>query len=173
MIWPSITSQTPNFDFVSSWVPRSELSNWLIGRQIVGTESTASVGNMASPSHSQSDDESQDHHSVNGVNQEDAIMSDSARHPHSDARTPEPRLDQGSVNANTPSTPGLLAPFDWSDFEARYEKALNDADETELEILREAETLSKVQCRVSSNVRAETKYSLTVFQNLGICCLFP
>lgn len=156
MIWPSITSQTPNFDFVSSWVPRSELSNWLIGRQIVGTESTestASVENMASPTHSQSDDESQDHHSVNGVNQEDAIMSDSAKHPHSDARTPEPRLDQGSVNANTPSTPGLLAPFDWSDFEARYEKALNDADETELEILREAETLSKVQCRVSSDVR--------------------
>ena len=100
---------------------------------------------MASSRCSQSDDESQDHQLENGTTHEDAIMSDSAKHPHSDARTPEPRLDQGTVNANTPSTPGLLAPFDWGDFEARYEKALDDADENELEILREAETLSKVQ----------------------------
>jgi hypothetical protein len=170
MIWPSIPSQTPNFDVVS-WVTRSELSDWLIGRQAAETESTASaVENMASTSHSQSDDESQDHQPVNGVKQEDAIMSDSVKHPHSDARTPEPRLDQGSVNANTPSTPGLLAPFDWSDFEARFEKALNEADEAELQILREAETLSKVQCH-DQVCSTWAKHSCTVLQNLGICCL--
>jgi uncharacterized protein YeaO (DUF488 family) len=35
-------------------------------------------------------------------------------------------------------------PFDWEDFEARYEKALQEADENERGILREAESLAKV-----------------------------
>ena len=72
-------------------------------------------------------------------------MSDSVKHPHSDTKTPEPRIDQLAANTNTPSTPGVLAPFDWDDFEARYEKALFDADENEREILKEAENLSKVR----------------------------
>lgn len=75
-------------------------------------------------------------------------MSDSSHNSqsssHSDAtKTPEPRRDQPPANAGTPSTPGTLTSFDWRDFEARYEKALSDADESEREILKEAENLSK------------------------------
>lgn len=73
---------------------------------------------------------------VNGTEQ--------GRHPHSQTRTPEPRLDQQSANANTPSTPGTLLPFDWDEFQARYEKALHDADENEKIILQDVERLSKV-----------------------------
>jgi uncharacterized protein YeaO (DUF488 family) len=56
--------------------------------------------------------------------------------------TPEPRLDQ-LVNAtqNTPSTPGLLAPFDWDEFESRYEKALTEADYQEQATLKEFDRL--------------------------------
>jgi uncharacterized protein YeaO (DUF488 family) len=58
--------------------------------------------------------------------------------------TPEPRLDQ-LVNAaqNTPSTPGLLAPFDWEDFEQRYAKALQEADAQHDQVLKELERLGK------------------------------
>lgn len=46
---------------------------------------------------------------------------------------------------DTPSTSSQLPDFDWEDFEARYERALEDADEHEREILKEAESLSKVR----------------------------
>ncbi|KJZ77323.1 hypothetical protein HIM_03047 [Hirsutella minnesotensis 3608] len=58
-------------------------------------------------------------------------------------KTPEPPLDQQSPESDTPSTPGQLPPYDWDDFEARYEKALRDADIQERDILKEAEQLSK------------------------------
>ena len=58
--------------------------------------------------------------------------------------TPEPRLDQLiSAAQNTPSTPGLLAPFDWDDFEQRYEKALTDADQQHSAVLKEFDRLAK------------------------------
>jgi uncharacterized protein YeaO (DUF488 family) len=44
----------------------------------------------------------------------------------------------------SPSTPGHLAPFDWDEFEARYEEALADADREEQELLKEFEDLVKV-----------------------------
>ena len=44
----------------------------------------------------------------------------------------------------SPSTPGHLAPFDWDEFEARYEAALADADRHEQELLREFDDLVKV-----------------------------
>ncbi|KAK0383967.1 hypothetical protein NLU13_8056 [Sarocladium strictum] len=44
---------------------------------------------------------------------------------------------------DTPSTSSHLPDFDWEDFEARYERALEDADDHEREILKEAESLSK------------------------------
>lgn len=64
-------------------------------------------------------------------------------------KTPEPRLDQQLANGqdngnNTPSTPGVFPAFDWEDFEARYEKALADADEKERELLLEFDGLVKV-----------------------------
>lgn len=84
--------------------------------------------------------ESQDGAPVNGDNQ----TSQPSRNPHFNSRTPEPLPGQQSQNATTPSTPGTLLPFDWEDFEARYEKALQEADENERGILREAESLAKV-----------------------------
>nr|WOD46670.1 hypothetical protein [Trichoderma atroviride] len=58
------------------------------------------------------------------------------------AKTPD--LSAGSQNGRlTPNPPAVLGPFDWDDFEARYEKALMDADEQEREILKEAESLAK------------------------------
>ncbi|KFA65738.1 hypothetical protein S40285_04891 [Stachybotrys chlorohalonatus IBT 40285] len=83
--------------------------------------------------------ESQDGAPVNGDNQ----TSQPSRNPHFNSRTPEPLPGQQSQNATTPSTPGTLLPFDWEDFEARYEKALQEADENERGILREAESLAK------------------------------
>ncbi|KAI9171694.1 hypothetical protein HJFPF1_01183 [Paramyrothecium foliicola] len=68
---------------------------------------------------------------------------ENGRDVHSDTKTPEPRPEQQNVNANTPSTPGVLLPFDWDDFEARYEKALRDADDREKSILHDVDRLSK------------------------------
>ncbi|KAK4161965.1 hypothetical protein QBC43DRAFT_89179 [Cladorrhinum sp. PSN259] len=63
-------------------------------------------------------------------------------------KTPEPRLFHPRLNSQTnnatdrsPSTPGYLAPFDWEDFEARYEEALANADEEEKRLLAEFEDL--------------------------------
>ncbi|PTB77972.1 hypothetical protein M440DRAFT_1391170 [Trichoderma longibrachiatum ATCC 18648] len=56
-------------------------------------------------------------------------------------QTPEPEEQQNG--GLTPNGPGILGPFDWDDFEARYEKALVEADEQEREILKEAESLAK------------------------------
>ncbi|CCF45923.1 hypothetical protein CH063_14842 [Colletotrichum higginsianum] len=62
-------------------------------------------------------------------------------------KTPEPRLDQqmvtGNTPSNTPSTPGVFPSFDWEEFEARYEKALAEADEKERELLLEFDSLVK------------------------------
>lgn len=57
-----------------------------------------------------------------------------------------PDLSAGQQNGRvTPNPPAVLGPFDWDDFEARYEKALMDADEQEREILKEAGDIAKVR----------------------------
>ena len=65
-------------------------------------------------------------------------------HPEQNTTTPEPLNELQRAESDTPSTPGHLLPFDWDDFEARYEAALREADENEREILKEADSLSKV-----------------------------
>ncbi|SPJ75011.1 uncharacterized protein FTOL_04742 [Fusarium torulosum] len=70
-------------------------------------------------------------------------MNNMQRHPHANSRTPEPQVDRQASNSDTPDTPGVLEPFDWDEYEARYEAALRDADEQEREILKEADALSK------------------------------
>ncbi|KAJ4237113.1 hypothetical protein NW759_000234 [Fusarium solani] len=75
--------------------------------------------------------------------QDAAAMSNSQRRPYAASKTPEPHGDQQAANSDPPDTPGVLDPFDWDEFEARYESALRDADEHEREILKEAEALSK------------------------------
>ncbi|RCI12161.1 hypothetical protein L249_0245 [Ophiocordyceps polyrhachis-furcata BCC 54312] len=57
-----------------------------------------------------------------------------------ESRTPEKQVDRGDGPES--DSPGQLAPFDWADFEARYEKALREADAHEREILKEAQHLS-------------------------------
>jgi hypothetical protein len=65
-------------------------------------------------------------------------------------KTPEPRQSIENMNGQkggaerSPSTPGHLVPFDWDEFEARYEEALADADRDEQELLKEFEDLVKV-----------------------------
>lgn len=72
------------------------------------------------------------------------ITDDSRRQSPSESKTPEPRPEQQSAGSDTPSTPGQLPPFDWEDFEARYEQALRDADQEEEAMLQNAEKLSGV-----------------------------
>ncbi|KAF5231999.1 hypothetical protein FANTH_13184 [Fusarium anthophilum] len=74
---------------------------------------------------------------------EESNMSNIQRHPHGNRRTPEPQDDRQANNSDPPDTPGVLEPFDWDEFEARYEAALQEADEREREILKEADALSK------------------------------
>ena len=69
---------------------------------------------------------------------------DSSPSPSARQRRREEVLPQTTNGRDTPSTPGQLADFDWDDFEARYERALQEADEHEREILQEAQSLSKV-----------------------------
>lgn len=60
-------------------------------------------------------------------------------------KTPEPRPEiLANGQANTPSTPGTFATFDWEEFEARYVQALEKADGQEEELLREFDELVKV-----------------------------
>jgi len=64
-------------------------------------------------------------------------------------KTPEPRNpkerigNQKDFAERSPSTPGHLAPFDWDDFEARYQQALTEADEEEKALLIEFHSLVK------------------------------
>lgn len=102
---------------------------------------------MASPSPTQSVDENlpvEDGQDSPSDSQDAAAMSNSQRRPYAASKTPEPYGDQQAANSDPPDTPGVLEPFDWDEFEARYESALRDADEHEREILKEAEALSKV-----------------------------
>ncbi|RYP20893.1 hypothetical protein DL765_002543 [Monosporascus sp. GIB2] len=70
---------------------------------------------------------------------------DSAHERRHQTRTPEPqkRQSQKSEVQRSPNSEGQLAPFDWDEFEARYEKALNEADEREKELLEEFDRLVK------------------------------
>ncbi|KAK5992846.1 hypothetical protein PT974_06268 [Cladobotryum mycophilum] len=98
---------------------------------------------MASPTKSQPDAEHPDYDDRED-DQDDTARLEFEKNHIPPTRTPEPHVDQqNGGNSTTPSTPGLLGPFDWDDFESRYERALQEADEHEREILKEAEGLSK------------------------------
>ena len=64
--------------------------------------------------------------------------------------TPSTRQREQSASLNGRESPEALSPFDWEDFEARYQKALRDADDQERDIIKEAESLCKV-CVSSSH----------------------
>jgi len=60
-------------------------------------------------------------------------------------RSQTPETQKRSSNRSEMTSPGHLAPFDWEDFEDRYEKALQEADENERQMLEEFERLVKVR----------------------------
>ncbi|KAI1089780.1 hypothetical protein F5B19DRAFT_465860 [Rostrohypoxylon terebratum] len=57
------------------------------------------------------------------------------------AQTPDPQNRRS--NRSEMQSPGHLAAFDWDDFEDRYEKALQEADEQERQLLEEFDSLVK------------------------------
>ncbi|KAK6074801.1 hypothetical protein SCUP234_08089 [Seiridium cupressi] len=70
--------------------------------------------------------------------------------PVADQRTQQtrtPELTQRHIQRisaqRSPSSPGRLDPFDWEDFESRYQKALAEADQEEGDLLAEFEHLVK------------------------------
>ena len=70
----------------------------------------------------------------------------------------------------SPSTPGHLAPFDWEEFEGRYDQALAEANNQEKELLEEFERLVKVRRGFSRNNGLPADI-IPVLQRLGIRCL--
>lgn len=60
---------------------------------------------------------------------------------HHRAQTPETQKRRSNNSEIT--SPGHLVPFDWEDFEDRYEKALQEADEKEKQMLEEFAQLVK------------------------------
>lgn len=81
-------------------------------------------------------------------------MSDTGAHSQGNgvnpkAKTSEPHSDKRLVNEqlqdNESGTPDNLATFDWEEFEARYNKALADADANEQELMKQFDDLVKVR----------------------------
>ncbi|KAM6476260.1 hypothetical protein HDV62DRAFT_384435 [Trichoderma sp. SZMC 28011] len=70
---------------------------------------------------------------------DDTAVLDVEKNRRTRTKTPEP-AEQRNGTA-TPNPPAVLEPFDWDDFEARYEKALAEAEGQEREVLKEAESL--------------------------------
>ena len=83
---------------------------------------------------------------VHRYDQSAAALRVNALTRRSQTRTPD--LQKGRANRpealSSPSTPGHIAPFDWDDFELRYQKALDEVDEHEKELLDEFHGLVKV-----------------------------
>lgn len=59
-------------------------------------------------------------------------------------RVQTPETQKRRSNRSEMASPGHLVPFDWEDFEDRYEKALQEADEKEKQMLEEFAQLVKV-----------------------------
>lgn len=66
------------------------------------------------------------------------------------AQTPETQKRRS--NRSEIASPGHLAPFNWEDFVERYEKALQEADENERQMLEDFEQLVKVRIPVLGKV---------------------
>ncbi|PHH71462.1 hypothetical protein CDD82_6497 [Ophiocordyceps australis] len=95
------------------------------------------------------------------LRQDDGLLAEPDTQPRTQVKTPELPAEQQDVDTESSSTPGQLSAFDWDDYESRYEKALNEAAEHEGEILREANSLSKVNtlrvCRLPM-LRCDMQY---------------
>lgn len=104
---------------------------------------------MSSPPRSPADESNGSDHSEEGDEQvggDDTItISDVERPAQPEEQVSEPQDNHHYSSTSSPSPPPAeIPPFDWEDFETRYSKALQEADEDERAILKEAEALSKV-----------------------------
>jgi hypothetical protein len=83
------------------------------------------------------------------VDEQMAVDSETTTADRPMTKTPEPQTQRDRANGHkgvaeqSPSTPGHLPPFDWDEFEARYEQALAEANQQEQELLAEFENLVK------------------------------
>ncbi|OTB05626.1 hypothetical protein M426DRAFT_319614 [Hypoxylon sp. CI-4A] len=73
--------------------------------------------------------------------EETALFRELKRHRQNQTRTPSPQKRRS--NKSEMQSPGHLAEFNWADFESRYEKALEETDEKEKQLLEEFESLVK------------------------------
>ncbi|RYP53640.1 hypothetical protein DL768_001420 [Monosporascus sp. mg162] len=92
---------------------------------------------------SESEEESPQQTQVLRFDPNQGAPTDSAHEHRYQTRTPElqKRQSQKLEVQRSPNSEGYLAHFDWDEFEARYEKALNEADEREKELLDEFDRL--------------------------------
>lgn len=74
---------------------------------------------------------------------DDTAVLDFERPRLSRTKTPEPPAELQSGRL-TPNIPAVLGTVDWDEFEARFQKALVEAEEQEREILKEAKEITKV-----------------------------
>ncbi|KAL7943268.1 hypothetical protein V8C42DRAFT_347237 [Trichoderma barbatum] len=72
---------------------------------------------------------------------DDTAVLDIERPRQARMKTPEPAEQHNG--RHSPNTAAVLEPFDWDDFEVRYEKSLAEAEAQEREVLLEAESLSQ------------------------------
>ena len=75
---------------------------------------------------------------------EDAPVSNNPSRAETVRPEPSTRHREQSASLNGRESPEALPPLDWDDFEARYQKALRDANDQEKDIIKEAESLCKV-----------------------------
>lgn len=100
---------------------------------------------MASPSKSPAPDQVPLDHEATNPQQTEVPNSEHSKSIRTISKTPEPVTDQPDIIASTQSSPSVPEPYDWEEFERRYEEALREANEHEREILKEADGLSKVR----------------------------
>jgi hypothetical protein len=91
----------------------------------------------------------QDHRKISSLSLEKMEETQGSFPKSRGIKTPEPRASKDRINSQkdlaerSPSTPGHLVPFDWDEFEARFEEALTKANGDEQDLLKEFENLVK------------------------------
>ncbi|KAL6862979.1 hypothetical protein ACO1O0_003222 [Amphichorda felina] len=98
---------------------------------------------MASPAKSPASDQAPLDHEAANYQQAEVPLSENSKTIRTISKTPEPVADQPDMFASIQSSPSVPEPYDWDDFERRYEEALREANDHEREILKEAEGLSR------------------------------
>lgn len=124
---------------------------------------------MASPAKSPASDQAPLDHEAANYQQAEVPLSENSKTIRTISKTPEPVADQPDMFASIQSSPSVPEPYDWDDFERRYEEALREANDHEREILKEAEGLSRVRTPCDGpSVHVYTD-AAAVLSGLGVC----